>query len=225
MSLATPLIMDGNLTRAMAPGDVLNTQEVVQTLTTVGAGAVTAAMMLSGLLSRTGPTGAVADTLPTASSLVNALLPGGGYVGGGTSTPPGLMPGATYRLRYINNVAFAITLTAPDASVTVTSPVVNASSVKDVLIQIQNGTPLYIGNSCSTTNGSAVVTGMSQAQTQNVTPGMLVTGAGIPGGTTVLSVQSGVGVTLSANATATATPVALTFSPRYSVLGIGQGLL
>jgi hypothetical protein len=54
---------------------------------------------------------------------------------------------------------------------------------------------------------------------------MLVTGTGIPASTTVLSVQPGVGVTLSANATATNNPVALTFSPRYTVLGLGQGLL
>jgi hypothetical protein len=54
---------------------------------------------------------------------------------------------------------------------------------------------------------------------------MLVTGTGIPASATVLSVQPGVGFTLSANATATNNPVALTFSPRYTVLGLGQGLL
>jgi hypothetical protein len=72
---------------------------------------------------------------------------------------------ALLRLKYINNVAFALTLTAPDTSVVVTSPTVNASSVKEVLITIVNGTPQQQIGNCSTTNGSAVVTGMSAAQT------------------------------------------------------------
>jgi hypothetical protein len=50
-----------------------------------------------------------------------------------------------------------------------------------------------------------------------------VSGTGISGGTTVLSVQPGVGVTLSANATATGTLVALTFAPRIEFRGIGTG--
>jgi hypothetical protein len=75
--------------------------------------------------------------------------------------------GATWRLAYINNVAFALTLTAPDTSVVVTSPTVNASSVKEVLVTIVNGTPQQQIGNCSTTNGSAVVTGMSAAQTSS----------------------------------------------------------
>jgi hypothetical protein len=225
MSLASPIVMDGNLARPMGQGDVINAQEVVATLTTAGAGAVTAQMLITGLLSRTGPGGAVADTFPTASSLINALLPNAGFVGGGATTPAGVQAGATFRVRYINNVAFALTLTAPDTSVVVTSPTVNASSVKDLLITIVNGTPLTIIGNCSTTNASAVVTGMTAAQTSQITAGMLVTGTGIPASATVLSVQPGVGFTLSANATATNNPVALTFSPRYTVLGLGQGLL
>lgn len=226
MSLATPLVYDASLQRTMVPGDVLNTQEVIATLATAGAGAVLPQHMITGLLSRTGPGGAVADTVPTASSLVNSLLPNGGYVGGGATTPGGVLtPNASFRWRYINNVAFAITITAPDTSVVVTSPTVNASSVKDFLVQVLNGTPLAIIGNCVTTNASAVVTGMSAAQTALVTPGMLVTGTGISAGTTVLSVQPGTGVTLSANATATNNPVALTFSPRVAITGLGQGLL
>jgi hypothetical protein len=225
MSLASAVIMDGNLARPQGQGDVLNTSEVVQALATAGAGTVTAAMLAANVLNRTGPGGAVADTLPTAAQLINQLLPNAGYVGAGASTPAGVQVGATWRLKYINNVAFALTLTAPDTSVVVTSPTVNASSVKEVLVTIVNGTPQQQIGNCSTTNGSAVVTGMSAAQTSSITPGMLVTGTGIPASATVLSVQPGVGFTLSANATATTNPVALTFSPRYTVLGLGQGLL
>lgn len=225
MSLFTPFGYDGNLQRAKVPGDVNNDQEVIQTNSVNGNTTLSVAQLLSGILSRSGSGAAYTDTLPTAAQLVNALLPSGGYVGSGATTSAGVMPGASYRLRYLNTVAFAATIAAPDTSVSVSNGTVNASSVKDFLIQILNGTPQYISGNASTTNGSAVVTGMSQADTSKVTPGMLVTGAGIPASTTVLSVQPGVGVTLSANATATATPVALTFSPRIAVTGIGQGLL
>lgn len=59
-----------------------------------------------------------------------------------------------------------------------------------------------------TTNGSPVVTGLSDA-TQLIA-GMDVTGTGVPGGATIASVDSPTQVTLSANATATGTP-SLTF--------------
>ncbi len=56
----------------------------------------------------------------------------------------------------------------------------------------------------STTNGSAVVTGLTNANFYQ--PGSAITGTGIPTGTTILSVQSATQFTLSANATATGTP-------------------
>lgn len=61
----------------------------------------------------------------------------------------------------------------------------------------------------STTSGSPVVT-ITGGSGFHVVAGQKVTGAGIPAGTTVASV-SGASVTLSANATATATGVAATF--------------
>jgi hypothetical protein len=60
----------------------------------------------------------------------------------------------------------------------------------------------------STTNASAVVTGISS--TAGLRAGDAVTGTGIPVSTTILSVNSSTQVTLSANATATGTP-SLTF--------------
>lgn len=50
-------------------------------------------------------------------------------------------------------------------------------------------------------NGSAVVTGITN--TINISPGLAVSGTGIPANTTVLSVDSATQITLSANATAT----------------------
>lgn len=64
----------------------------------------------------------------------------------------------------------------------------------------------------STTNGSAIVTALSS--TTGMYIGMAVSGAGIPGGATILSIQSAAQVTLSANATNTAAGVSLTFTGR-----------
>lgn len=64
----------------------------------------------------------------------------------------------------------------------------------------------------NTTNGSASVTDL--ADTSFMYIGMPVAGPGIPGGATVFSVVSASVVTLSANATATAAGVRLTFSGR-----------
>jgi len=70
--------------------------------------------------------------------------------------------------------------------------------------------------SCTTTNGSPIVTTTNSFTTSNIVAGMGVTGTGIPGSTTVLYVISATELLLSANATATGT-VTLTFAvtPQY----------
>lgn len=217
MSAAKPIIYDGALQRQVSQGDLVCGGEVINgALTTVGAGTILGAMFATGILSRTGPTGAYTDTTDTAANIIAALFGGIGNTG--------VQPGTTFRLTYINTVAFAMTLAA-GTGVTLGSNVnCAASSVKDYLVTVTNGTPTSV-QVANTTNASAVVTGMSQAATAAVSPGMLVTGAGIPASTTVLSVQSGVGITLSANATATASNVALTFSPTLTINSLGQKLL
>lgn len=66
---------------------------------------------------------------------------------------------------------------------------------------------------CNTTNASPTVT---TADTSLLSATMTVTGAGIPGGTTILSVDDATTITLSANATATATTT-LTFGAAIPV--------
>lgn len=212
MSFNKPVVYDGSFQRRVAQGDVMAGAELVGTLTTAGAGALTGALLANNILSRTGPGGAVADTVDSATNIINAIS--------GSNLP---QAGDTWRLRYINNVGFAITVTGV-TGVTVTNGVVNASSVKEFLLTVVNATPASVAVA-NTVNASAVITGMTAAQTALISPGQAVAGAGIPAGATVLSVQSGVGVTLSANATATAVLVALTFTPVVSILGLGQGLL
>lgn len=70
----------------------------------------------------------------------------------------------------------------------------------------------------TTTNGSAVVTGLTD--TSQMIVGMEVTGTGIPGSTTILTVDSATQITLDANATADGSP-SLTFKvPASSVLDV-----
>jgi peptidoglycan/xylan/chitin deacetylase (PgdA/CDA1 family) len=75
-----------------------------------------------------------------------------------------------------------------------------------------------------TTNGSAIVTsGSASFRADDV--GLTVTGTGIPGGATILSVQSTTSVTLSTAATATATAVTLTLGrPLPPSLQVGADL-
>lgn len=224
MSLIRPAMYDNGQQRLPNPGDMMALAETISANSTVGATTILASQLLTGILNRTGSGGAFADTLPTAANLVNALL-SQTFLGGGAYSPVGIPPGTTFRMRYINAVAFIDTITAPDNTVTLGSnTAIAASSVKDFLFTILNGTPpqVWAGN---TTNANAVVTGMSAAQTQTLTVGMVVSGTGITAGTLIASIQPGVGFTLSANATATNTQTALTFNPQYRVDSLGQMLL
>ncbi len=101
-------------------------------LGTVGAGAITAAMLISGLLMRTGPSGAYADTTPTAAVIVAAL-----------DNP---QVGDSWDFIHVNGVAFACTLTAGDADVTLAGVTANAASkVRLYRITITNvGTPAVL---------------------------------------------------------------------------------
>ena len=224
--LAKPIIMDGQLQRQVQQGDVLAGGDVINsTLVTAGNGTILASQVVSGILNRTGPVGAFTDTTDSAANIISGFL--GQYAfpaGPGSFSFPGVQQGTTFRLRYINSVAFAMTLAA-GLGVTLGANVnVAASSVKEYLFTIINGAQgqVYVA---TTTAASAIITGLLQGQTNNLSPGMTVTGSGIPASTTVLSVQSGAGVTLSANATVTATLVALTFGPQIRIDSLGQLLL
>lgn len=208
MSLLKMMSRDGGLMRQISIGDLLGASEALMALSTVGAGTVTGAILANNIINRTGPVGAVADTTDTAAAIVAAV--------------PGAATGDSWRIKYINNVAFALTLTA-GTSVTVTNGVINASSVKEFLVQLTNATPQVVATGTGV-NGSPIITNMSVAATSQITPGMAVSGNGV-NGTTVLSVQPGVGVTLSANASISNSIVAITFNPVVNIIGLGQGLL
>lgn len=206
---------NGEFPRLIGTGELYGMNEIVGgSLTTAGAGALLSAILANNIINRTGPTGAVADTTDSADAIIAAT---------------GLKTGGSYRCRFVNNVAFAITITAPDATVVVTNPIVNASSVKDFLITAVNATRQTVVPAVGTTNGNKILTGFSDAQLALITPGMLVTGTGIGASAKVVGVGNGQ-VTVDVNSSATAaagagTGVTVTFNPNVTILGIGQMLL
>ena len=217
MSAAKPVIYDGNIARQLVQGDLMCAGEIINNaLVTVGNGTILGSMFATGILNRTGPVGAFTDTTDTAGNIIAAIF------GGINNT--GVQNGTSFRLTYINTVAFAATLAAGVGVTLGANTGVAASSVKDYLVTVTNGTPLSV-QIANQTNASAVITGMTQAQTNVVAVGQLVTGTNIPAAATVISIQSGIGVTLSAAATASITSNALTFSPTLRIDSLGQKLL
>lgn len=215
MSYVKPLTKDNGFVRDVNNGDVVAGGEVIGVLGTVGAGNITAQLLTSySILSRTGPVGAYADTVPTAADIIAALAING-------QTPN---PGSTHRLRILNTVAFVNTITTNTGITLSGTTAIAASSWRDFLITLANTSNASIAVG-GTTNGSNVVTGLDDTETKLISPGMTVTGTGIAGGTTVASIVPGVGIVLSANATATGGLVSLTFSPTVLIAGIGGGAL
>lgn len=101
------------------------------TLTTVGAGTLAAALLLGENITRTGPTGAFADTFDTAA-LINAALNQSASGFGGTA----------WYVTYVNNTAYVATLTAPaGGSFTLNgqSAAIPASSVAELLVTVSAG--------------------------------------------------------------------------------------
>lgn len=216
MSLVTPNTDENGFKRKIFPGDVTASNEVIGTLTTVGAGTLTAALLTGySILSRTGPTAAYNETTDTASNIIAALAVN-------SQTP---MQGTSYRWRHINTVAYIGTMVA-GTGVTLSGTTANAaSSYRDYLITLTNTTPTSIATASTSTVTPRVLTGMSAAATALVSPGQLVTGIGIGASAKVVSVQPGIGVTVDVDSTATASLVAVTFSPTVSIAGIGSGLI
>lgn len=98
------------------------------TLTTVGAGTLTAALLGGQIITRSGPTGAFADTFDTAA-LITAALSG---------NVPGF-GGAAWLVTYYNTTAYVGTLTAPaggNFTLNGQSAAIPATSIADLLIVV-----------------------------------------------------------------------------------------
>lgn len=200
--------LGANFVRAQMPGDGVLDQTQVLAITTVGAGVLTAAAMVAGIVDRSGPVGGYADVLDTADNLMAAN--------------PGFSAGDSFEFWFRNTVAFANTVAvAEGAELSGANTAVAASKVRRYLVTILANARRQVFNA-STTNVSPTITGLTAAQAQTLVPGMGVSGTGISAATNVLAVNSSTGtITLTANATATGT-VPLTFFPRYNIKGISS---
>ena len=219
MSMAKPTILDGATVRPLARGDVLAGADILPATISTAAITITGAQLQQQYILRN-PGGAATDTIDSAANIITSLLQGTGL--------SSIQAGTTFKCKWIVSTAQTTTVQATaNTGVTVTNGAIAASGVKDFLVTIVNGTPAQT-YTCNTTNASAVVTGLSAEQTSRLSVGMIVTNAvnGLQG-QTIISIQPGVGVTLSgnANATSSAPGVAIAFSPVVSVYGIGQGVI
>lgn len=218
------MVRDQSLARNALPGDRILGSESFQTVSTAGAGTLTGANMLADVLVRTGPTAGFTDTLPSAADIINAIIANTQYSGSGAQTPNGVDPGTTLRIRYLNTVAYAGTLAAGTGVTLSGSTGINASSVKDYLLRINNGTPQQV-LAANTTSASSLCGGLTAAQLQLLTPGMNISGTGIPSGAKVISQNLNGNLVMNTTATATGSLVALTFNPDVTLVGLGQGTL
>lgn len=239
MSAVRPSVYaaDNVMERQLAPGDTMLQGEsaLAGAISTAGAGTWTGAAIATGIIKRTGPTAGFTDTTDTAANIITALA--------GNAPNVDILPGSTFRLLVRNTVAYALTFAAGTGVVSGDGTLgISASDWREYLVTILNTCAQQVW-SCNTTNGSAVVTfslALNQVsipfQGSNGQPGTLsnlvgatVTGTGIPAGTTVIGVTQGqggvTGVTLSANATATNTNVALTFGPTVKFDGLREGTI
>jgi len=123
---------DANLPRLSQAGDGIFDNIKPTALATVGAGTLLAGLLTSGMLLRTGPTGAYADTIDTGANLDTAF--------------PNMKVGDSIGLYYVNSVAFASTITAA-TGVTLGSATANnviAASTGRRLHLVKTGTATYV---------------------------------------------------------------------------------
>lgn len=124
---------DGSsIPRMSQAGDGLLMYPKPTALTTAGAGTLLANLLLTGMLLRTGPTGAYADTIDTGANLDIAF--------------PNMQIDETINLLYINSVAFASTITAA-TGVTLGSASANnviAASTGRILVLRKTAVATYI---------------------------------------------------------------------------------
>lgn len=238
MSLGRALLYTGEMPRPAYPGDIIAGGESINNvLSTNGAGVWTAALIATGNIRRTVVGAGYTDTTDTAQNIIAAL--------GGASPAAMIVPGTSFRLRFQNTIAFALTLAfgrGVKAGVGVTTCA--ASLVREYLFTVLSATP-EVTLSATFANANAAVTftlppnmtafplgAADNPQGLLITPGQTITdnttGGNITAGTTVAGVTQGqggiIGVVMSAvsaGVSAAAPGDSLTFSPTITIDGMG----
>ena len=218
--LVRRMISDGAGTvRQFVPGDIIITNEFVPAANVSNAVTVTGALMAAGIVLAT-PTAAATYTPDSAANIVISLAPYFGY-NPNAASPSGTLiyqaipDNTSFRFTLVNTSAFAISI-APTANtgITVNRGTIAAGGSKDILVTVKSG-ELAQSVVANTVTGSAIVSGLTAAQTAGLGVGMVITNlvSGLQGAT-IIGVNHNAGtVTMSANATATATGTSINFSP------------
>lgn len=232
MAGVRPIVMgSAGEARQTLPGDLILGSENVNSgaITTVGAGALTGAALVSGILFRSGPTAAFTDTFATAIDILLALS--------GNFAAPDVVPGTSFRLLYRNGVAFAMTPAYGAGTVAGSGTLTLAASLwREYLFTVlSNQAPMTISGtlvSASATVAFALPTGAvalpmgPSPGAANLQPGATITGTGVATATTVASVTQGqggvTGIIMSGTATASGT-VPLSFGPTVQIDGLRSG--
>lgn len=227
MSLVKAVVQDpAGLARLALPGDLVITNEAVPAANSGTAVTLTGALLSLGMyLSSAGS--APTLTLDSAANIVAALAQQFGYninaaALAGTQQYTAIPNGTSFRFKIIMSTAFAATVAVTaNTGMTINRGSVPASTSRDFLITVVNGTPVQTV-SVNSTNGSAVLSGLSNTQLAGLSVGMIVTNAALNlQGQTIIGINQAAGtVTMSGNANATAIGTALTFSPTIVVDGL-----
>ena len=200
-----------NDVRAALPGEIQMSQLQYVANSTVGDSTLTAASLLAGVINRTGPVGAYADTLPTVNQLVAAC--------------PQLSERDSFTFLFRNTVAQANTITAGTGWTLGSNTSIAASLVREFLVTMTAVKPTTVV-SATTTNASAILTNLSDDAVKALAPGMLVTGTNIPASTTLIAVNANSRTaTMSAAATGTGNNIAVTANPTATLEGVRSSTL
>ena len=131
-------------------------------------------------------------TLTTGSASITAISSTTGLVAGESITGPGIPAGTTIQ-----------TVNTSNASMTLSAPATASGSQSLTATAVQDSTtafPQPVVFTGTLTSGTASVTDIGS--TTGLVAGQIVSGTGIPSGTTILTVNNSTTITLSANATA-----------------------
>ena len=232
----------GPIEQPMYPGDLINTMELEPVAIANAAGVnVTAQQLVAQDIDRSGAV-AVTDTLDTADNIVKALIGSINKISPPDNSLYGtlpsqivqlawpaninfLLPGSTFRrvIRSANTGILTIAVVANSGVSLLGATTIAATSWREYLIKILNATPTTIIGA-TTTNANAVLTNVDTNLINNITNGMSVFGAGIGAAAVIVAINRDLGtVTLSVNSTATASNVAVTFTPTVTVRGLRSG--
>jgi hypothetical protein len=181
MPLATPLSTKRQLGYRLFTGEDLNKiaiavnqlslsgAQTIGTLTTVGAGTLTAVLLAGGIIQRSGPTGVFTDTTDTGTAIDAAIK-------------QAAITGTAWQVTYQNTTNFAATL-AGGTGVTASGTLVVPANSTATLLLSRTGTGTYtlVGLSASTPGSStggtnSIVATADNGTTQTLTAAMITGG-------------------------------------------------